>query len=197
MSFLEKMQKRYTTKKYDANFKLNDSTIEELEKIIQLSPSSINSQPWKFIFIDDQKLKEELAPFSEHNVDKVRDCSHLVIFNAVHNLDMLEEQIRINNPAYQLTSFQNKRKNFSQQQIQCWIEKQVYIALGILLAACAQMNIDATPMEGIESEKYTQILKLKNYHALVAVALGKRDPEDYNQLKFRAKKRIDSVEERN
>jgi nitroreductase len=61
--------------------------------------------------------------------------------------------------------------------------KQVYIALGHLLHAAAQLRIDATPMEGFVADAYDEILGLseQNLHATVACALGYRSTEDGNQ----------------
>lgn len=42
------------------------------------------------------------------------------------------------------------------------------------------MGIDATPMEGIEPEKYNGILGDENYHSLVGVCIGYRDENDGN-----------------
>ena len=64
MSFITSMQQRYTTKKYDPTKKIDSQKIEELKQILQLSPSSINSQPWKFTFVSDQKTKEKLSEVS-------------------------------------------------------------------------------------------------------------------------------------
>jgi nitroreductase/dihydropteridine reductase len=44
-TFLNKMQKRYTVKKYNSEGKLDNEIKEQLKSILHLSPSSINSQP--------------------------------------------------------------------------------------------------------------------------------------------------------
>ena len=56
MIFLDAMLSRYTTKVYDHTKKINDQSIENLKEILRLSPSSINSLPWKFTFVRDQTL---------------------------------------------------------------------------------------------------------------------------------------------
>lgn len=61
MSFLDIAQNRYTTKKYDPNRQIPEEKIRQLKEIIRLSPSSINSQPWKFVFISDKKEKKEIG----------------------------------------------------------------------------------------------------------------------------------------
>ena len=64
MTFLQNMQNRYTTKVYDPSKSLTNEQIAELKEILQLSPSSINSQPWKFYFVRDKAKKEEIAEVS-------------------------------------------------------------------------------------------------------------------------------------
>ena len=75
------MKERYTTKKYDASKKINFNIIEELKQILHLAPSSINSQPWKFHFVSDEKIKNELAKVSYFNTEKVINCDTVVVFN--------------------------------------------------------------------------------------------------------------------
>jgi nitroreductase len=64
-----------------------------------------------------------------------------------------------------------------------WNARQAYIALGILMQSCAQLRIDATPMEGFEADKYNEILGLndKNLNATLVCAIGYRSEEDSNQ----------------
>ncbi|MCS6838217.1 MAG: nitroreductase family protein, partial [Bdellovibrionaceae bacterium] len=65
-------------------------------------------------------------------------------------------------------------------EITFWAQKQVYIALGFVLLAAASLRIDACPMEGIQVDRYNEILGLNQspYSSLVAVALGYRDSRD-------------------
>ncbi len=70
--------------------------------------------------------------------------------------------------------------NLSQEQRHEWVSKQVYIALGMMLEACALEGIDACPMEGIEPKKFDEILGLesKGLKSKVVIALGYRDESD-------------------
>jgi nitroreductase/dihydropteridine reductase len=52
------------------------------------------------------------------------------------------------------------------------------------------MGIDSTSMEGIEPEKYTSILKLRDSKPLFAVAIGYREIEDGNQPTLTPKSRL-------
>ena len=61
-----------------------------------------------------------------------------------------------------------------------WNVRQVYIALGQLMAAAAVIGIDACPMEGISASSYDRILGLDGggYATVVACALGYRSVDD-------------------
>ncbi len=191
MSFLQSMQTRYTTKKYNPSKRIDASKIQELKEILRLTPSSINSQPWKFTFVSDVETKGKLSEVSWINTQKVLDCDTLVIFSRIDDLDYFEEQIHRELPEGAVDYFKNKIKSMSDQEIKRWIDKQVYLSLGIFLSACAEMKIDSTPMEGLEPEKYDKILGQDNYHTLAAVAIGYRDEDDSNQPSKKPKSRID------
>ncbi|CAM1362617.1 Nitroreductase [Tenacibaculum litoreum] len=190
MSFITSMQQRYTTKNYDASKKIESEKIKELQQILQLSPSSINSQPWKFIFVSDSNTKKQLSEVSWLNTSKVLESDTIVVFNRINNIALFEKQIEEELPEGAVGYYKEFIKPKSEKEIKAWFDKQVYLALGIFLSACAEMGIDATPMEGIEPANYDKILKNKEYATLVAVAIGYRDNEDFNQPDRKPKSRL-------
>lgn len=192
MSFLEQMKKRYTVKKYNPQEKISAEQIEELKEILNLSPSSINSQPWNFIFVNKPELKEQLGEVSYFNKEKVLDSSHLVVFQVLKNPEDFEKQIEENLPEGSVNYYRNMVKPHGETAIRAWMGHQVYLSLGVLLSACAAMGIDSTPMEGIETEKYDGILKNNSYETLFAVAIGKRDENDSNHPETTPKRRLNS-----
>ncbi|GAL01959.1 MAG: nitroreductase family protein [Nonlabens ulvanivorans] len=190
MSFINAMQERYTTKQYDSSKKIDGDTINQLKEILRLSPSSINSQPWKFTFVSDQDTKEQLSKVSWINTSKVVDCDTLVIFSRIDNLDLFEKQIESELPKGAVDYYKENVKPQPVEQTKAWFDKQVYLALGVFLSACADMGIDATPMEGLEPKNYDKILGQSDYATLVAVAIGYRDQDDFNQPSKNPKSRI-------
>lgn len=191
MDFINAMQNRYTTKKYDATKKIDSIKIEELKEVLLLCPSSINSQPWQFHFVSDKKVKEELAAASLFNAEKIINCDTVVVFSAIDDVALFEQQVKENLPESAINYFNKHLKHLADTDLKIWFDKQVYLALGIFLGACAQMQIDATPMEGIESAKYEAILELDGYRSLVAVAIGYRDDDDSNQPIQKPKSRLE------
>lgn len=190
MSFIESMQNRYTTKKYDATQKIAPQQLQALKEILHLSPSSINSQPWKFTFVQDKPTKQQLSNVSWLNTSKVLDCDTVVVFSRIDSIPHFEQQIEASLPEGALNYYKEFIQPQTTAQIKAWFGRQVYLALGIFLSACAEMGIDATPMEGIEPNNYDKILALDNYSTLVAVAIGHRDSADLNQPSKRPKSRI-------
>ncbi|MGG6232231.1 nitroreductase family protein [Tenacibaculum sp. SDUM215027] len=190
MSFITSMQQRYTTKKYNASKKIESEKIEELQQVLQLSPSSINSQPWKFIFVSDTDTKQQLSEVSWLNTSKVIESDTVVVFNRINDIELFEKQIEQELPEGAVGYYKEFIKPKPEEEIKAWFDRQVYLALGVFLSACAEMGIDATPMEGIEPENYDKILNNEGYASLVAVAIGYRDNEDFNQPDRKPKSRL-------
>ncbi len=190
MDFLALAESRYTTKKYNPNEKISDEKIKQLMEILRLSPSSINSQPWKFSVISDGKLKSELASVSFFNEPKINDASHLVVFNAIDDIEKFEQQIKQNLPEGAVGYFNQFIKPKPEAEIKAWLRHQVYLSLGFFLSACIALEIDSTPMEGIKTEEYDKILNIDGYTTLFAVAIGYRDTEDANQPSVKPKTRL-------
>jgi len=184
------MEQRYTTKKFDASKKIEPAKIEELKEILRLTPSSINGQPWKFTFVSDPATKAQLAEASFFNAPKVNNSDTLVVFSRIENIALFEELINEHLPAGAVGYYKDYLKGKPARELHTWFDKQVYIAIGVLLSACAEMNIDATPMEGIEPEKYNAVLGDTDHSALVGVCIGYRDAEDKNQPSMNPKSRM-------
>lgn len=190
MSFLNIAQSRYTTKKYDKSKKVDNETIEKLKEILRLSPSSINSQPWKFTFVSDEKIKTELSEFSFNNKQKVIDSSSIVVFSVVKDVETFENSKLPFLPDGANLYYNRVLKSRTDEQIMTWLTSQVYLSLGFFLSATASLCIDSTPMEGIDTNEYDKILQETKYKTLFAVAIGYRDKEDSNQPSLTPKFRL-------
>ena len=58
---LSSLSWRYATKKFDASKKLSEEQFETLLEALRLTPSSFGLQPWKFVVVENQSLREELV----------------------------------------------------------------------------------------------------------------------------------------
>jgi nitroreductase len=190
---LGQLKWRYAAKKFDATKKIPAATWSAIEQAMQLSPSSYGLTPWKFVVVQNPELRAKLRPIS-WGQPQITDASHLVVFcrrqtTTPSHIDAYIQRIMAvrSVPAAALEgykgmmvgTFTNPPANSPAVQ-DIWASRQVYIALGFFLYTCAMLGVDACPMEGIEAEKYDDVLGLKGsgFASLVAGAAGYRASDD-------------------
>lgn len=188
-ALLEQLNWRYATKGYDKTKKVSDEDWETLETALTLAPSSFGIQPYKFIVITDQEMKEKLKP-AAWGQSQITDSSHLVVItykkvltdaDIEHFVDRIVEVRGV--PRETLTDYENIMKGSAKKAVdggyvETWNSRQAYLALGFLLETAAIMGIDATPMEGFDPAQFNEILGLTDYSAVVLAAVGYRDAEN-------------------
>lgn len=190
-TLLEQLNWRYATKKFDPSMKVSESDWNTLSEVLRLSPSSYGLQPWKFVVVQNQALKEQLKAVS-WNQPQVSDCSHLVVLASLKTVSAEYVDHFMKSTAKTREQPLNSLDGYRQMimgtvgsagfepQAHSWAKHQTYIAMANLLMGAAMLGIDACPLEGIDSAAYDQLLALKgtNYATSVAVALGYRHKED-------------------
>jgi len=190
MSLIENLQWRYATKKMNGE-KVSAEKLETILSAIQLSPSSFGFQPYTVLVIEDAATKEKLLAAS-YNQSQISDCSHLLVFASWITFDETQVETFIkeisakrNLPLESLNDFKNyiigSLSKLTEEQKALWAAKQTYIALGIALAAAAEVKVDSTPMEGFVPAQYDEILGLtdQNLHATLILPLGYRHEGDW------------------
>ncbi len=180
---------REATKKFDTNKKLTAAQLDTLLEAARLAPSSYGLQPWKFIVVSDPALRAKLRAASWDQA-QVTDASHLIVLAAQVPSEVLVDayiadiaQTR-GASAEALAGFSQMLKGaiagMDETARLMWAQKQVYIALGVLLTAAAVSGIDACPMEGFDVGKYDEILGLSadGLHTTVILPVGFRSAEE-------------------
>ncbi|WP_127138507.1 NAD(P)H-dependent oxidoreductase [Flagellimonas oceanensis] len=184
---------RYATKKFDATKKISEKDLETLLDAIRLSASSYGLQPYEVLVISDQKVKERLRPAS-WDQSQIEDASQVIVFaNKTNYGEELVDEFVTNVsktrdiPMDGLKGYSDFMKSklidLPLEAKSNWTARQAYIALGNTLQAAAELKIDTCPMEGFESDKYNEILGLKDkdLNAAVVLAVGYRSEEDATQ----------------
>ena len=193
MDILKLLQSRYTTKVYDLSFRLSEEQLATIKEVLRLSPSSINSQPWAFELIEDEALKSVLAEESRSNLERVKQASLLIVFYTYRDVEtFIKERIDTQEPPVQ-AYFHTYIASQGHEAIQAWQTHQVYIALGVLLTSLASMGLDSTPMEGINVDKYDEILGREKYRPVLAVLVGRHAEDDFNHPSRKNKQRRNDV----
>jgi nitroreductase len=192
-SYLESLQWRYATKKFDPSKTISEEDLNLLMEATRLSASSFGLQPYHLFVISAPEIKSALKEVSWGQT-QITDCSHLFVFANQKDFgpelidSYLEEvssvrQIPIEGLKPYGDFMKSKLVDLPAKEKETWTAKQTYLALGNLLSAAGAMEIDACPMEGFEAEAYDTILNLKkkDLTTSVVVALGYRSKEDETQ----------------
>lgn len=190
MEFLQKLNWRYATKGFDPAKKLSAEQVEGLLEALRLAPSSFGLQPWKFVLVENAELRAKLRA-SSWNQAQITDASHLIVLCRKDKLTQADVNAYIEATARtreqelaSLDGFRDMMHGFLEamdaEKAGIWSSKQVYIALGVLLSACAAADIDSCPMEGFDAAQYDEILDLpaKGLHAVVVCPVGFRSADD-------------------
>ena len=189
MALLEQLNKRYATKKFDATAKISADNLSTLLEAIRLSASSFGLQAYKVVVVDNEAIRKQLRAVA-WDQSQITDASHLLVFAVDHDFnesgvdEYLENIARTRNIEVSSLSGYGEMMKGSldrpREEIQNWLTRQAYIALGFGLVAAAELNIDACPMEGFDNNQFDEILGLKEkgLHAAVVLTIGYRSVED-------------------
>ena len=205
MKLLENLQWRYATKKYDPSKKVSEQDINQIKEAIRLSASSYGLQLFKVLDIQDKELREKLKPAS-WGQPQLTDASHIFVFCGYSEVkdEHIDEFINLTAETRQIDAeglkgygdfIKGKMSETPVAHQQVWTGKQTYIALGNALAACAELKIDSTPMEGFDPAAYNEILGLseKGLKADVVLAIGYRSEEDATQHGAKVRKSAENL----
>ena len=192
-------KRRYTTKAYDASRKIPEETLHALLEQLRYSPSSVNSQPWHFVVVSSDAGKQRLTTATEafaYNTAKILDASHVIVFAArtdmteAHLNAVLAQEVadgRAPDDKARTMVDQTRRgyvdlHRYDQKDLQHWMEKQVYLALGTALLGAVAHGLDATPIEGFDAKRLDAELGLRaqGFTSVVMLSLGYRAEGDFN-----------------
>lgn len=202
---IENLKWRYATKKMDATKKVAEHDIAQIQEAIQLSATSYGLQPFKVLNIKDEEIRQKLQPFA-WNQSQITEASHLFIFcNQLEVTDKdVEEYIELKAKVSDIDPkvlsgygdfVKAKMKEKSSSEMENWTAKQAYIALSSAIAMCAELKIDATPMEGFDVNAFNEVLGLKEkgLSASVLLAVGYRHNGDTQQNAPKIRKAISQL----
>lgn len=192
-SYLEALQWRYATKKFDPSKRVSETDLATLKEAIRLSASSYGLQPYSVLVISDKELREKLRPAC-WNQPQITDASHVFVFAGKKDFDhsLIDSYLELvsttrNLPLDSLAGYgdfmKSKLLDLPQPSKASWASHQAYLAAGNFLSAAAALNIDTCPMEGFEREAVDTLLNLPDRGLTTAliVPVGYRSESDQTQ----------------
>lgn len=193
-------QTGHMTKAFDPDRRIPQETMDKLLEFLRFSASSVNVQPWHFFVASTQEGKERIAkemrPEHVPNDVKVVNASHVIVFCTRMSLPTgyLDTLLNKEERDGRFDSVSAKKRwgddvrdwvnlhEYDYKDLQHWMEKQTYMALGMLLVAAAEFDIDVSAIEGFDPRRLDAKLGLreKGFTSSVLLALGYRDvKKDY------------------
>lgn len=204
MQLLEALNWRYATKKMNGKA-VPQEKVDNILDAAQLAPTSSGLQPFKVIVITNPELKAKIQPIAM-NQSQVVDGSHLLVFAAWDNYtakridDVFAHTAAERGiPASTFDDYATRLKSMylsrSAEQNFEHAARQAYISFGLAIAAAAELQVDATPMEGFDNAALDELLDLpqQGLKSVTLLPLGYRDTENdwlVNQKKVRMPKSV-------
>lgn len=165
---------RHACKEFDPNKKIPDADFETILEVARLSPSSFGFEPWKFLVVQNETLREKLTEYCWGGKKQIPTSSHTVVclvkkgFFMRYDSDYVEHFLKdiqhlpdeikeMKHAAYQ--KFQEVDFNLleSERAITDWAAKQTYIPMANMMSVAAMLGIDSCPIEGF-SLKETEVI---------------------------------------
>jgi len=174
--FLNAMQFRHACKVFDKEEKISEADFKYILEIANLSPSSFGFEPWKFLIVQNKKLREKLLEPTWGAQGTLPTASHFVIILArkeksiKYDSDFIQHMMKdiqelppevVEGKGGLFKKFQESDFNLleNKRAIFDWATKQTYIAMANMMTGAAYIGIDSCPIEGFDVTKVTKILE--------------------------------------
>ncbi|AHG78379.1 NAD(P)H-dependent oxidoreductase [Mannheimia varigena] len=162
---------RASTRSYDGNRKISDEDFNYILELGRLSPSSVGSEPWQFIVLQNPELRQAIKPYC-WGIPTMETSSHIVVILAKKNARFDSQYFAEIMDRRGLQGEAREKamavyKKFQEQDIGIldnerslfdWASKQTYIALGNMMTGAAMIGVDSCPIEGFAYKEVNQIL---------------------------------------
>lgn len=170
---------RYACKKFDKNKKVKDEDIKTILNSARLSPSSFGIEPWDFVVVRTEELINKLSKtVAVTNTNKVKTSSFSVVVLSKTQKVLKEDSDYIENLLTKVKKMNLiVKRGFKfvygkfvvsnlnkESEINCWAEKQSFIALSNMLTTASMLKIDSIALGGFNEKKVLDFLKENNYH---------------------------------
>ena len=194
---LKALQFRHACKKFDADKTIPNEVLKEILECGHLSASSFGMEPWKFLVIKNNELRQKLRKTCWDQA-QITDSSHVIVIldkkdKTKPDTDYIKDSFKRRNMSSENEQTYIKvYKEHYAKEIQpnlsnyAWDSKQCYNALSNLMTSAASAGVDSCPIEGFDKSLTEECLGLdkSEYEVVVVLALGYRLEEQTPRLRL-------------
>lgn len=177
MDVITAITTRRSIKQFDPHHQMNDEKISELLSLATLSPTAFNIQHWRFVVVQDRKLRDEIRAVSWMQ-PQITDASLLVVLCAdLKAWEKKPERYWHNAPEDVREGVVAALDGYYRDQAARQRDETMRscgIAAQTLMLAAKAMGYDSCPMDLADMEAVGRLINLPQDHVIAMfVAIGK------------------------
>ncbi|SMG19614.1 nitroreductase family protein [Paenibacillus aquistagni] len=181
--FHQVVKERHSVRYYDPSVKMTIAELEEILHEATLAPSSSNLQPWRFLVIEDQALKEKLLPIAFNQKQVVDASAVIAVFGDLKWYERGEQIYSASVDAGYMTEevkqqFVGTAENVYRNMDEARKKSIVHIDGGLvsmqLMLSARARGYDTVPMGGFDGVKFKEAFNVpEHYENIMLIAIGK------------------------
>lgn len=193
-SFSDVVKGRRSVRNYDPTFQISKEDMTELLTEALRAPSSSNVQPWRFLVIDSQELKDKLLPIAFNQQQVVEASAVIAVLGDLESYKLVD---KIYNRAYEAGYMPEATKDaFISRTTQMYsslppdvARKIIYtdgglVSMQLMLSAKAR-GYDTVPMGGYDAAKFVEAFGIgERYIPIMLIAIGKAAKEGHPSVRL-------------
>lgn len=160
--FEKAMHFRHACKLFDTTKTMSNEDLTFILEAGRLSPSSFGMEQWQFFVIRDTAMREAIQAVA-WNQPQITTASELIAIGYKKNVRSSDSYIQSEFDKFHYpdvlrgmyAGFVDPR---SDEVLECWSSRQVYIAAANMMSAAASIGIDSCPMEGFDRDAVEKIM---------------------------------------
>ncbi|MBM7542595.1 nitroreductase family protein [Amphibacillus cookii] len=187
---------RRSIREYDPNVKISKEEMADILAKAVRAPSSVNMQPWRFVVIETEEMKEKLKPLVQFNQKQLDTSSAMIaIFGDLNNFDYAEE---IYGTAVEKglmpAEVKEKQLSFLTEhfgKVAPEVNKRTVLIDGGLVSMQLMLiarshGYDTNPIGGFDREAVAELLKMDKtrYLPIMLLSIGKAAEEGYQSVRL-------------
>ena len=184
---------RHACKEFDTEKKISNKDLEVILEGGRLAPSSVGIEPWHFIVVEKESLRDELSKVCFGGTKQIQTCSDFIVL-LTRPADEIKSdsnyiEYLLKDVQHLTDEYYNMMKGFlknvdtmfdNDKAFQAYATEQTYIALSSMMLTAAMLEIDSCPIGGMDKKAVTNILvdegllDTKKFQVTLGCAFGYR-----------------------
>lgn len=193
--FHKVLNERHSVRRFDPSVKISRDEMKEMLKETLTAPSACNLQAWKFIVVDTEAGRKKLHNyFMKFNFPQIDKSSAVLLvfgntlahkkYSALWHKMYEEKKVTKEAMESALNTFMPLYEHASQEMLNADAMVDSALASMQFMLVAREHGYDTNAMAGYDATKAAETMGLdpKQYIPVMAIAIGKHDPNAENEI---------------